>query len=77
MADIRSSSKNADLEVLVRAAHTLKSSSNSFGAEQVAMIAAEIEKRGEANKLNDASALIPSLESALNETIKTLKSFNC
>ena len=72
MADIQSSSKDADLEVLVRAAHTLKSSSNNLGATQLAMIAADIEREGQANKLSEASVLIPSLESALDETIKML-----
>ncbi|MFK0571167.1 response regulator [Endozoicomonas sp.] len=73
MADIKSSSKDANLEVLIRAAHTLKSSSNNFGAIRLATIAADIEKEGQANKLNEASALIPTLKSALDETIKALK----
>ena len=73
MADIQSSSKDADLEVLVRAAHTLKSSSNNLGATQLAMIAADIEKEGQANKLGEASALISSLESTLDETMNALR----
>lgn len=73
MADIQSSSKDANLEVLIRAAHTLKSSSNNFGATRLATIAADIEKEGQDNKLNEASALIPSLQSTLDETIRALR----
>ncbi len=72
MADIKFSSKDADREVLVRAAHTLKSSSNNLGATQLAMIAADIEKEGKANQLAEASALITSLESTLDETLQSL-----
>ncbi|WBA81865.1 response regulator [Endozoicomonas sp. GU-1] len=72
MADIKFSSKDADREVLVRAAHTLKSSSNNLGATQLAMIAADIEKEGKASQLAEASALIASLESTLDETLQSL-----
>ncbi|WP_422450574.1 response regulator [Endozoicomonas sp. ALB091] len=72
MADIKFSSKDADREVLVRAAHTLKSSSSNLGATQLAMIAADIEKEGKASQLAEASALIASLESTLDETLQSL-----
>ncbi len=75
MDDIRSSSKDADMEVLIRAAHTLKSSSNNIGAIQLATISANIEKVGQANQLNQAAALIPSLEIALSQVIDTLKEY--
>ena len=75
MDDIRSAAKVANIEVLVRAAHTLKSSSNNIGAIQLATIAATIEKIGQENQLSQAAALIPSLEIALNQVIKTLKEF--
>ncbi|USE36322.1 response regulator [Endozoicomonas sp. SCSIO W0465] len=73
MADIQSSSKDANREVLVRAAHTLKSSSNNLGATQLAMIAADVEREGQANKIGAASALISLLESTLDETMKALR----
>ena len=72
LADILSSSKEADREVLVRAAHTLKSSSNNLGAIKLAMIAETIEKQSQDNKLSVAATLIPSLQTALDETIDAL-----
>ena len=72
LADILSSSKEADREILVRAAHTLKSSSNNLGAIKLAMIAETIEKQSQDNKLSVAATLIPSLQAALDETIEAL-----
>ncbi len=72
LADILSSSKEADREILVRAAHTLKSSSNNLGAIKLAMIAETIEKQSQDNKLSVAATLIPSLQGALDETIEAL-----
>ncbi len=72
LADILSSSKEADREILVRAAHTLKSSSNNLGAIKLAMIAETIEKQSQDNQLSVAATLIPSLQAALDETIEAL-----
>ncbi|WP_067583979.1 response regulator [Endozoicomonas ascidiicola] len=71
-SDILSSSKDADLDVLVRAAHTLKSSSSNLGATRLATIAADIEKEGKASNLDKAASLILPLQSALDETISAL-----
>lgn len=76
MADIRQSSKNVDMDVLVRAAHTLKSSSNNVGALQLGTIAAAIEKEGRENNLKLASALIPALHVALDQTLNVLRSLD-
>jgi len=75
LADILSSSKEAEREVLVRAAHTLKSSSSNLGAKQLATIAGAVEKESQANKLGAVAALIPSLQTALDETIEALANF--
>ena len=72
LADILSSSKEADRQILVRAAHTLKSSSNNLGAIKLAMIAETIEKQSQDHKLSVAATLIPSLQAALDETIEAL-----
>ena len=72
LEDIKASSTEADLEIMVRAAHTLKSSSNNIGATALAKIAIEIETLGKENDLVKASSLIPSLESLLAETLKSL-----
>ncbi len=75
LADILSSSKEAEREVLVRAAHTLKSSSSNLGAKQLAAIAEGIEKQSQANKMGAAAALIPPLQTALDETMEALAKF--
>ncbi len=72
LADILSSSKEADREILIRAAHTLKSSSNNLGAIKLAMIAEAIEKQSQEHKLSAAATLIPSLQAALDETMEAL-----
>ena len=72
LTDILSSSKEADREILVRAAHTLKSSSNNLGAIKLAMIAEAIEKQSQEHKLSAAATLIPSLQAALDETMEAL-----
>ena len=72
LEDIKASSTEADLEIMVRAAHTLKSSSSNIGAIALANIALEIETLGKDNNLAKASSLIPSLESLLTQTLKTL-----
>ncbi|WOG28651.1 ATP-binding protein [Endozoicomonas sp. 8E] len=74
LKDIQNASKEADLQIMIRAAHTLKSSSNNFGASLLAGIALEIEKMGKDNQLSDAIHLIPELEEALIKTTKALKS---
>ena len=73
MEDILNSSRDADLKVLVRAAHTLKSSSNNLGATALANRALEIETLGKENKLREATALIPSLENLLLKTRDELR----
>lgn len=72
LSDIQSSSRDADTKVLIRAAHTLKSSSNNIGANVLADIAKEIELQAKKHLLKEASALIPSLKQTLNKTTAVL-----
>ncbi len=74
LADIQSSSRQADMEVLVRAAHTLKSSSNNIGAKRLGEIASKMEAVGKEGKLPEATAMIPDLEKTLEETMEAIKS---
>ncbi|MRI31722.1 hypothetical protein EOPP23_01765 [Endozoicomonas sp. OPT23] len=73
LKDLKQSAIEADLDILVRAAHTLKSSSNNLGASLLAGIAFEIEKQGKEKKLTEAVELIPQLEKALDLTTKSLQ----
>ena len=70
--DLKSSSIEADLEVMIRAAHTLKSASNNIGAIALARVAHDIETQGKDNNLPSASSLIPSLEVLLLRTLNSL-----
>ncbi|WP_252178214.1 ATP-binding protein [Endozoicomonas sp. 4G] len=74
LEDIQNASKEANLPILIRAAHTLKSSSHNFGATRLAGIALNIEKLSKDNQLSDATQLIPELEEALSKTTEALKS---
>lgn len=73
LADVKNASKEADLQILIRAAHTLKSSSNNLGASLLANTALQIELLGKENKLPEASAMIDELEAALEKTHQALK----
>ena len=72
LEDLKASSIEADLGIMVRAAHTLKSSSNNIGATALANVALEIETLSKDNNFVKANALIPSLESLLAQTLKAL-----
>ena len=74
LEDIQTSSRQADLEVLIRAAHTLKSSSNNIGALKLGDIAMKMEATGKEGNLAEATAMIPDLEKTLEETIAAIKS---
>ncbi len=70
--DIKQSARDADLEVLILAAHTLKSSSSNIGGAALADLALSIEILGKENNLTEASELIPELQSTLTLTITAL-----
>ncbi|MGI9280662.1 MAG: response regulator [Endozoicomonas sp.] len=74
LKDIQNASKEADLQIMIRAAHTLKSSSNNLGASLLAGISLEVEKLGKDNQLSEAIRFIPKLENALKKTTLALKS---
>ena len=69
---LKSSSREADTEVMIRAVHTLKSSSNNIGATALAEMALEIEALCKDNNVSQAEALIPELESLFAQTLKAL-----
>ena len=71
--ELKQAAKSADIEVMVRAAHTLKSSSSNLGATLLSGIAFDIEKLGKDSKLQEASRLIPNLEAALNQTLEAFR----
>ena len=73
LEELKQAAKVADIEVVIRAAHTLKSSSSNLGATLLAGIASKIERLGKEGKLQEASSLIPNLELAMNQTLTTCR----
>jgi histidine phosphotransfer protein HptB len=61
-----------DTESFRRAAHTIKSNAATFGADQLAGLARELEMMGRENKLATGSKF-QSLEEALQQVIHELK----
>ena len=73
-SDLQKAAKSADIEVVVRAAHTLKSSGSNLGATLLADTALEIESHGKQGDLQKAVQAIPRLEGALNQTMMMIRS---
>ena len=71
--DIKQAARDANMEVLVRAAHTLKSSSSNLGATALAGKAEEIEALGKENKLADANTRIVLLDNLLQMTLDQIR----
>lgn len=71
--ELKQAARAADLEVVIRAAHTLKSSSSNLGAKLLSEIADNIEVLGKEGKLQEASSLIPGLEQAMNQTLEAYR----
>ena len=75
LSDILHASKNADIEVLTRAAHTLKSSSSNLGCKRLAEIAGQIETSSHNRDLSDCANMLDSLELTLTETKNALQKY--
>src|SRR5687767_10569617 len=62
LAVMRQAIAEGNAEELRRAAHSLKANSASFGATTLAQLCQELEVRGKAAELNDASELLAKIE---------------
>ncbi len=77
IAEIKSALDAKDAETFRRAAHSMKSNANTFGATQLAALAKELETLGKENKLVDSGDKLRALEEAyvsVREELKGLKS---
>ena len=77
IAEIKSALDAKDAETFRRAAHSMKSNANTFGATQLAALAKELEMLGKENKLPDNGDQLRALEEAyasVSEELKRLKS---
>jgi HPt (histidine-containing phosphotransfer) domain-containing protein len=62
-----------DAETFRRAAHSLKSNGNSFGARRLAELARELEALGRDGRLDEAGPKLPQLEAAYEEAAQALR----
>ena len=73
MTSIENSLKNNDLDTLIEASHSLKSSSANIGAIEVAQICNKLEKSGQAKNLLLAKTLLVKLKVNLTIACDELK----
>ncbi len=73
--DIHKASQEADKEILIRAAHTLKSSSNNVGATALGDVAKDIEQFAKEGNLDAIGPLLPRLKVAHHKTSEFLQKY--
>jgi HPt (histidine-containing phosphotransfer) domain-containing protein len=73
LAEMKQALDGNDAETFRRAAHSLKSNGQSFGALRLASLARELEAMGRDGRLEEASPKVSQLESAYDETVLALK----
>jgi len=72
LAGLRAALAERDGEDVARAAHGLKGSSSTLGAMRVASLAADIERAGREDRVEDAAALLKRLEPAVEAAAEAL-----
>jgi HPt (histidine-containing phosphotransfer) domain-containing protein len=73
MDQIRSGVGSSDLQEAERGAHSLKSSAANIGAETLRTMATRMESAALDDRVEDARALLPQLESAYDHAMKELE----
>jgi len=73
MQEIKSAIQESNIDRLVRSSHTLKSSSQQMGADRLALVVAEIEKKGRLEDLEDVEALYNTARPLLTNVINELR----
>ncbi len=73
MGELRAALNRKDVEAFKLAAHTLKSTSRTLGAEQVAEACAELERQGRAADLCDAEPILARAEASLTAALGELR----
>ena len=77
IAEIKSAYATNNVEAFRRAAHSMKSNANTFGASQLAALAKDLEMLGKENKLTETGDKLNLLEEAyesVRDELKGLKS---
>ena len=73
LGEMRRALDEGDAEAFRRAAHSLKSNADSFGAARMATLARELEYMGRDGRLDEAGPTLPQLEAAYEEAAEALK----
>ncbi|MFN2188836.1 MAG: Hpt domain-containing protein [Candidatus Promineifilaceae bacterium] len=73
LEDMRSALESGDADTFRRSAHSLKSNSASFGAEQMESMARDMEYLGRDGKLDEAREHMADLESSYERAVAELK----
>ena len=73
LAEIKRALDEGDAEAFRRAAHSLKSNGDSFGATRLAALARELETMGRDGRLDEARPKLPQLEAAYEEAAAALR----
>ena len=76
IADIRHYASSGDLLAMSKAAHKLKGSCISLGAEQMADICKELQHKGEQADPTGISSMVEELEALYPATLAALQGFN-
>jgi HPt (histidine-containing phosphotransfer) domain-containing protein len=73
IAEIKSALAGNDADTFRRAAHSMKSNAATFGANELAELAKELEMLGKENKLNETGDKLQSMEEAYASAKKELE----
>ena len=74
LTSMREALDGDEAEVFRRSAHSLKSNGASFGADQLASVARDLEFMGRDGQLDQARLKMPELEQAYDEAAEALRS---
>ena len=75
IATMRQAAAGNDADAFRRAAHSLKSNSNNFGATNLAALAKELEAMGKAGSLDGAGAKIERLAAEYEQVERALRAW--
>lgn len=73
LAEIQQTAANGDLQAMAQAAHNLKGSCSSLGAEQMADICKDLQHKGETNDTNDLQEAIAELTKIYPATLTAMQ----
>jgi HPt (histidine-containing phosphotransfer) domain-containing protein len=73
LAEMGRALDDGDADAFRRAAHSLKSNGDSFGAVRVTSLARELETMGRDGRLDEAGPKLPQLQTAYEEAAEALK----